>query len=67
MKVYGLTDLGKKVFRQGGKCTPEEAKVIDYVGSNQRVTEGDLEVVADRYTVKKLANDHILKVLNETV
>lgn len=63
MKVYGLTKLGKKVTRSG-QGDPDEMKILNYVRDMGSVTEEQLEVAGERWMVRKLTNDHLLKELD---
>lgn len=62
MKVYGLTDIGKKVARDGGG-TPEESRVLRALAEEKRMTSDQLDVVGERWVVRSLVNDGLVKVL----
>ena len=62
MKIYALTELGKKVAKTKDG-SDEEMRVIHFIRDHKSATDSELEVVADSYVVKHLIRDHIVKEL----
>jgi hypothetical protein len=63
MKVYALTDLGKKVTRDGSGTGTDEMRILNYVRDNKRVTDDQLEVAGESWVVRRLVHDGLLKQL----
>jgi hypothetical protein len=62
VKVYGITELGKKVLRSGNSPAEEE-RVLQYVKDYRTASDDALDVVADRWIVTKLVGGKLLKEL----
>ncbi len=63
MKVYALTKLGIKVARSKDGNGSDEVKVLGFIRDNKTATDSELEVVADRYTIRKLKERGLLQEL----
>jgi len=53
MKIYALTDLGKKVVRNSS-ASAEDMRILEYVWNNKTATDDQLEVVGERWRVRQL-------------
>ena len=63
-KVYGTTELGRKMLRGGEGLSPDEKKVLQYIRDNKAVTDDALSVVGDRWTIRKLKDMQLIKELH---
>ena len=53
MKIFSLTDLGKKVVRNGS-ADAEDMKILEYLWNNKTATDDELETVGERWRVRQL-------------
>ena len=63
MRVYGLTDVGKRIAssKEGAN---DELKVLQFLKENRTGMEDELEVVGgDRYIMKKLVRENLVREL----
>jgi hypothetical protein len=64
VRVFALTDLGKKVTSrdtEGG----EEMRVLHYIRENETVTDDELELVGGRWMVRNLKKRGLIKELTQ--
>lgn len=64
MKVYSLTKLGRRVTQTRTDSTPE-LKVLHFIRENAPVTEDELEVVGDRWIVRRLVKQKLVTELTK--
>lgn len=62
MRVYALTDLGKKITRNMDGDN-EEMRVLNYLRDNKTATDDQLDVVAERWVVRSLKQRGLVKEL----
>ncbi len=62
MRVYALTDLGKRITRTMEGNT-EEMRVLNYLRDNKTATDDQLDVVAERWVVRSLKRRGLIKEL----
>ncbi len=62
MRVYTLTELGKRVTRNMDGGT-EEMRVLNYLRDNKSATDDQLDIVGDRATVRLLKKRGLIKEL----
>lgn len=62
MRVYGLTELGKKVIRNKWEDT-EDFRILDYVRNNRSATESELDVIGSRYAIRNLKERGLIREL----
>ena len=64
MRVYKITDEGRKAFRTGGGDS-EEVRVLDYLMNSpgRSATDDQLDVVGERWVVKGLKRRGLIKEL----
>lgn len=53
MKVYALTDLGKKVVRSAS-ASAEDLRILEYIWNNKTATDDQLDVVGERWRVRRM-------------
>lgn len=53
MRVYALTDLGKKIADKSG-VPKEESAVLQFLKRNKTGTDSEMDVVGELYVVKRL-------------
>lgn len=63
-RVYGLTDIGKKVTKTM-EGDSDEMRVLNYLRDNKTATDDQLSVVADRWVVRSLKRRGLLKELTQ--
>ena len=61
-RVYALTELGKKVTRNMDGGT-DEMRVLNYLRDNKTATDDQLDVVGERWVVKRLKKRGLIKEL----
>ena len=62
MKIYALTELGRKVARDK-QGDDDEMRVLHFIRDHKTATDSELSVVADSYVVKHLARNGLVKEL----
>lgn len=62
MRVYGLTDLGRKVTRSMDG-SGDEMRVLNYLRDNKTATDDQLDVVGERWVVRGLKRRGLIKEL----
>jgi hypothetical protein len=62
MRVFCLTDLGKRIASTKEGST-DEMRVLQYLKDNKTGTDAELEVVAERYVIRKLLSRGLIKEL----
>lgn len=62
MRVYGLTKLGRKVVstKDGGD---DDLRAMQYIRENKTATSGELDVIVDRYVIRRLKNQGLVQEL----
>jgi len=54
MKLYALTDLGKKAVRNGSGSA-EELRVLEFLWNSKTATEDELDVVGERWLIRHMS------------
>jgi len=63
MRVYGLTDLGKRIAKTKTGDT-SEYRILQFLRENRTGTDDELDIVGgDRYTLKKMEERNLIKEL----
>lgn len=62
-RVYALTMLGKRVTADGTYGGSEEGKILDYLRDNKTATDDQLDVVGERWLVRRLKQRGLIKEL----
>lgn len=62
MKTYEVTELGKKLARNGGG-DPADRKIIDYVWGHPMSTAEELEFVGETWRLHNLVRRGFLKTI----
>ena len=62
MRVYGLTDIGRKVTKTT-EGSSDEMRVLNYLRDNKTATEDQLDIVAERWVVRSLKRRGLVKEL----
>ena len=62
MRVYSLTELGKKVTRSMDG-SGDEMRVLNYLRDNKTATDDQLDVVGERWVVRGLKKRGLVKEL----
>ena len=64
MRVYALTELGKKVTRNmdGGS---DEMRILNYLRDNKTATDDQLDTVGERWLVRGLKKRVLIKELTQ--
>ena len=63
MKVFALTDLGKKIVKNRESSSDGEMKVLQFIRENRTATDSELEVVGGNYLVRGLKRKGLVKEL----
>lgn len=62
MRVYALTELGKKVTHSVD-ADSDEMRVLNYLRDNKTATDDQLDVVGERWIVRRLKRRGLIKEL----
>ncbi len=62
MKVYKLTDAGREIARRVD-ASSDEMQVLNYLLEVKRATDDQLEVVGERWVVRGLERQKLIKVV----
>ncbi|KKL82221.1 hypothetical protein LCGC14_1986960 [marine sediment metagenome] len=65
MRVYALTELGKKVTYRESGTSSDEMQVLNYLRDNRTATDDQLDVVGERWLVKRLKKRGLVKELTQ--
>lgn len=63
MRVYGLTELGRKVTRNWDGTDSNEMRVLNYLRDNKTATDDQLSVAGGRWVVRTLKRRGLIKEL----
>ena len=63
MRVFALTKLGKDVTRNYSGDSDEELRILQYIRENKTATDGELDVVGERWMVRNLKSRGLVKEL----
>ncbi len=63
MRVYALTQLGKKVTSTREGSSDDEIRILQHIRENKTATDTELDVVGDRWLVRRLKERGLIKEL----
>jgi hypothetical protein len=65
VRVYALTDLGKKVTRTLDGTNSEEMRILNYLRDYKTATDDELDKVGERWVVRRLKSRGLIKELTQ--
>lgn len=63
MRVYALTDVGKKVARNQDGTDADEMRVLNYLRDNKTATDDQLDIAGERWVISGLKRRGLIKEL----
>ncbi len=65
MRIYSLTELGKKVTRSMDDSNSDEMRILNYLRDNKTATDDQLSIVGERWLVRRLKSRGLIKELTQ--
>jgi len=63
MRVYSLTKLGERVISTRDGSSDDEMKILQYIWENKTATDTELDVVGERWMIRRLKERGLVKEL----
>jgi len=65
VRIYALTDLGKKVTRNFDGANSDEMRILNYLRDYKTATDDELDKVGERWVVRRLKSRGLIKELTQ--